>query len=135
MKLYPTATTALAAVVGATLMLAAPAGHAAEDSPTKMTPPDQQMQGQAASFSDEELKSFATAATEVQQLSIEWQKKLKEEKDQQKSQEMRQEATQEITQAVKDEGLTVEKYNQISMAARQDKDLRNKVVQYMNERK
>lgn len=133
MKFYPTATTAFAAVVGGALMLAAPAGYAAEDSPTKKTPQSQQTQSQTPSFTDKELKSFASAATEVQQLSVEWQKKLKATQDEQKSQQLRQQATQEITQAVKDKGLTVEKYNQISMAARQDEQLRNKVVQYMNQ--
>lgn len=130
MKLNLT-TSALAAAIGGALLLSAPASLAEPASPQQLA---QSQQSQQANFTDQELRSFVVAAQEVQQLSVQWQKRLKQAKDdQQKSQQLRQKATQEITQAVRNEGLTVKKYNKISMAARKDEELRSKLTGYMNE--
>lgn len=125
---------ALAAAIGGALLLTAPASLAGETTQPQLAQSQQSQPAQPANFSEEELRSFVTAATEVQQLSMQWQQRLKASKDdKQKSQQIRQKATQEITQAVRDEGLTVKEYNQISMAARQDEALRKKLKGYLNE--
>lgn len=121
---------ALAAVLGGALLLATPMAHAqSADQPTMTTP----KAAQHAKFSDQDLHHFIAAAKQVQAISVQWQQKLKKVDDKQKSKKLRMQATKQIRKAVRDEGLTVQKYNRISIAARQDKDLHKKLVAYLHQ--
>src|SRR5262249_4161425 len=74
---------------------------------------------QQAAVSDGEIQSFASAASEVQQLSQKWIPKLQAAAPQgeQAQSQVRAQANAEMVEAVKRNGLSVEKYNQIAMLA------------------
>lgn len=89
----------------------------------------------AASFTDQEIQSYASAVVKVQDISTKWQDKLRTAKDPSASTEIQKQAETEAVAAVKEEGLTVEKYNQIALATETDTELRNKVLDYVSKAK
>ena len=78
-------------------------------------------------FSDEKLSKYAQARSEIQAVSKSYRSKMQEAEDQKAAQEMRKEMQDEMMTAVKDNGLSVEEYNEITKAVRQDEELRQKV--------
>ena len=86
-------------------------------------------------FSDQELQSYASAVVKVQDISMKWQDKLRASKDPAQSSEIQKKAEDEAVAAVREEGLTVEKYNQIALATETDAELRNKVLDYVSKAK
>ncbi|WP_404421087.1 DUF4168 domain-containing protein [Thalassospira australica] len=126
MKRFPMAY-ALSIVTGGFLMTMAPAIHAE----SMNSAPQQIAQAAQTEFSDEKLQQYADAVTEVQELNIKWQQRVQENQDPEKTQELRQEATQEMVVAIREKGLTVEEYNQITEAATNDPELSNKISQYI----
>lgn len=92
----------------------------------------QQMQGQAsANFSDDKLKSFAEAVTGIQQVARDYAPRLRDAENPQQVAELEQEAQDAMMQTVKDEGLSVEEYNQIAVAAQTDPQLAQEIQGYM----
>lgn len=94
-----------------------------------------QMQRQSVptNFSEEELKSYVHAALEVQQINQTYSKRLRDAETPESQRSMRKEATGKMVKAIKDEGLTVEKYNAIYQAASTDPALAKKVRKHLQE--
>ena len=88
-------------------------------------------QKQGASFSDEQLKTFAEAVKEVKQISNEYQPKMEAAKSEEDQQVVRQEATAQMVEAIEKKGLSVDQYNQIAMVARTDPETAAKINQYI----
>jgi hypothetical protein len=88
-------------------------------------------QKQGASFSDEQLKTFAEAVKEVKQISNEYQPKMAAAKSEEEQQVVRQEATAEMVEAIEKKGLSVDQYNRIAMVARTDPATAAKINRYI----
>ncbi|WP_404380029.1 DUF4168 domain-containing protein [Caenispirillum salinarum] len=94
------------------------------------------MQGQgemAADFSAEKLKSFAEAVEGIQQVARDYAPRLRDADNRQQVADLEQQAQDEMLQTVQDEGLTVEEYNQIAVAAQTDPQLAQEIQGYMTE--
>lgn len=86
--------------------------------------------GQSANFKQEELKSYAVAALQVQEIRQTYAAKLQgASPDQQQS--LQQEAMGKMSEAVQSKGLDVDTYNKITQAAQQDPSLANEIQGYM----
>jgi hypothetical protein len=111
--------------------LAETAGPSGGQTPTPEGP---QMQGQApapADFSDQKLKSFAEAVAGIQVVARDYAPRLREADDPQQVAELEQKAQDEMLDTVKKEGLTVEEYNQIAVAAQTDPQLAETIQEYL----
>ncbi|WP_404421091.1 DUF4168 domain-containing protein [Thalassospira australica] len=85
----------------------------------------------ATNFSDSQLEDYADAAVEVRDLNVKWQKRAQESSDPAEVQTIRQKASTEMVQAIRDEGLSVEEYNQITQAALQDAELSERINSFI----
>jgi uncharacterized protein HemX len=90
-----------------------------------------QQQQQRSSFSETDLKSYAEAAKEVQQINQEYMPQFQAADSTQKKQAVQEEATQKMVEAIKEKGLSVERYNQIASTARDDPETAAKINQYL----
>lgn len=85
---------------------------------------------QQAQISDEDLKTFAVAAREVQQINQTYAPAYQAAQSDEQRTAIEDEAMGKMTQAVKDKGLSVEKYNQIVTAAQADPEIARRVDDY-----
>lgn len=120
----------LAAGLGtASLMLPAYAAEQQGAAPQQgMDQPQQQTQ-QAEPVSDQELKQFVVAVSNVQAVQQQYAQELQNAEDQSKAQALRQEAQQSMVEAVQETGMTVPEYNQLAQRVQNDPSL----IQRLNE--
>ena len=88
---------------------------------------------QQAAISDDDLKTFAVAAKDVQRINQDYVPAYQAAKDDNQRTAIQTEAMGKMAQAVKDRGLSVDKYNQIVTAAQADPQIARKVDQYAKE--
>jgi len=98
----------------------------------------QQPQGQPAppptAFSQQQIESFADAATKMQRIQDELGAKARDAGNAEEIARVQQEAQAAATQAVEDSGLSVEEYTAIAKAANQDPQLYAMIVDLMQQR-
>jgi hypothetical protein len=87
------------------------------------------------SFSNKELKSFAVALVTVQKLNQKMLDKMSRAKTPEEETIVRSEAQQKMVQAVQEKGLSVSKYNRISMEVRTNPELAETVKRHMESAK
>ncbi|MGM0595177.1 MAG: DUF4168 domain-containing protein [Pseudomonadota bacterium] len=81
-----------------------------------------------ADIGDEKLGQFVDAFVEVRELEQGFTSKLENIEDQEEAQALQQQTQQEMIGAVEDAGLSVEEYNNIVAAMRQDPELRDEIL-------
>lgn len=123
-------TITLPAAVAALLLTGsmAVAPSAAPAQATQATPP-----AKTQDLSDEQLKSFAAATLEVEDLNQKWSPRIAEAKEPSEQESIRRQAMGEMAQAVRDEGLTVQGYNEISKVVQADPETAQTVEAYRAE--
>lgn len=112
---------ATAAVLGAAVAVA----------PVAVTPAQAQQQQAAPSFSDEQLRSYAEAALKVHEIGTEYHPRIERAQSDQDADQLRAAANEAMIEAVRDQGLTVEEYNQIFTASQTDAAVRSAVEAHM----
>ena len=128
MKIQPSVLT-LATVLASAVILALALPIQAQDSPPQQSqPPTQQFEP-----SQDQLASFASAVVQVQQIRSKWQTRMQDADSAEKTREFQTQATAEITSAVQEQGLTVETYNAIATAARDNPELVSRIVRLMEQ--
>jgi Domain of unknown function (DUF4168) len=95
--------------------------------------PPQQPPAPAAEFDRGQIESFASAALQVSQIRSKWQSRLQEPGNADKVQELQTQARAEMRSAVEEKGLTVETYNAIATAARQNPELAERITKLMEQ--
>jgi hypothetical protein len=110
------------------LALALPAGMALAQQSAADPPAARAMQ-----FSDQQLQSFAKAALQVRRIAQRAEASLQGTKTASARQAVVASAEKEQVRAVKASGLTLDQYNAISMAARQNPNMRMKIGQYVRQ--
>lgn len=125
----PLSALGLSVLAGGALVVASVAPAAAQSMQGQ-----QQMQQQApagaagqAQFSDEKLESFASAATEIQAINQKSREQLSGDSGA-NPEDIQRQANEEIVQAVRNEGLTVEEFNQIAQEVQNDPALHARVM-------
>ncbi|MCC9625536.1 DUF4168 domain-containing protein [Thalassospira sp. MA62] len=121
----------LSIATGGFMLMAAPAlaqAQSANNAPQQLA---QSGQTQQTQFSDEKLQQYASAVTEIQQLNTKWQQRIQQSEDPNEAQALRQDASEEMIGAVRDEGLTLDEYNQITTAATNNPELSSKITSYL----
>ena len=123
MKIQP-AVLATSMVLAGILMLGGVLPTQAQDLKTQPQPsPAQQPE-----FSQGQIEAFASAALQLRDIRAKWQPRMEEAGSAEKAQELQAQANAEMESAVKDKGMTVETYNAIVIAARDDPELAELIV-------
>jgi len=87
-----------------------------------------------ASYSDAKLQSFAQAAVKLIGIRSEFQSKMSEMSSDQERAQLQQQTSQRMAKAVKDtEGISVDEYNEIASASRNNQQLAEKINGYIKE--
>lgn len=87
------------------------------------SPPPPQTERQQMEISDEKLRQFSEARSAVQSVQDEYSQSIQSTQDEQKAQSLREQAQEAMVDAVRDSGLSVSEYNQISQRARSDEEV------------
>lgn len=101
---------------------AAPGQGQQQGQPEQYSPPPPQTEQQQAEISDEKLRQFSEARAAVQSVQQEYSQSIESTQDEQEAQGLREEAQEAMVEAVRDTGLSVSEYNQISQRARSDEN-------------
>lgn len=138
MRITPRAPIGFAAAAALMLGLAGPAAAQAQGAPQNAAPgtasPGAPMSAQpnagtpSVDVSDQKLRTFIDAATEVQTISEKWQAKAASSESTDEVEEVRRKATEEMVGAVREKGMTVDEFNTISKAAERDPQLKSRIV-------
>ncbi|MGM0645126.1 MAG: DUF4168 domain-containing protein [Thermodesulfobacteriota bacterium] len=89
--------------------------------------------GQSKDYSEETLEKFAKSYNQVYEIRQEYSSELSEMEDEEKAKELQEKYTDRMVEAVEDEGLSVEKYNEIGQAMNNDEELSKKVESMVDE--
>ena len=128
MKIQPTVL-ALSAILAGVLILSLALPLQGQDSqPRQQQPPAQQLEP-----SQDQLKSFVSAALEVQQIRSKWQPQIQAADSADQAQKFQVQASAEMVKAVQDKGLTVETYRAIAMAAQDNPELASRITKLMEQ--
>jgi hypothetical protein len=84
-------------------------------------------------FSQDELKSFAAAAIQVMQLDAALQPHMKAAETTQERKKIQQQAYQKMAVIIQAQGMTIQKFNQISKATRNDPQVASRVDRFIKE--
>src|SRR5690606_5730050 len=82
-------------------------------------------------LTDDDLRSYAMAAVQVQRISEAYQPRMEAAESAQQQEELRNQAMEEMVQAVEKEGLTVLKYNQISSVSQTDPEIASRIEKHI----
>ncbi|MFN4283057.1 MAG: DUF4168 domain-containing protein [Alphaproteobacteria bacterium] len=107
-------------VAGASLALAQSSGA------SPATPPS----AAAASITQQELKTFAVAALEVKKINDTYRPRYQSAETPAAKEQVRKEATEKMSSAVQQQGLSVDKYNQIVRVAQADPEVAKQIDDY-----
>jgi len=128
MKIQPTVLALSAILAGALILSLALPLQGQDSQPRQQQPPAQQLEP-----SQDQLKSFVSAALEVQQIRSKWQPRIQAADSAEQAQELQVQASTEMVSAVQDKGLTVDTYRAIAMAARDNPELASRITKLMEQ--
>lgn len=90
-----------------------------------------QQEAEPLRLTDDDLRSYAMAAVQVQRISEAYQPRMEAAESAQQQEELRNQAMEEMVQAVEKEGLTVLKYNQISSVSQTDPEIASRIEKHI----
>ena len=118
-------TSALTATAIAIAQQPGTTGAPQQGAPQTQNMPQQQNLPDASDFSDSDLDAFVATQKDMAGIQKKYSQKLQANQDKpKKAMEVQQEAQQKMVEAVQDNGLELEKYNQIVRLAQYDADFR-----------
>ncbi|MFP4392730.1 MAG: DUF4168 domain-containing protein [Desulfohalobiaceae bacterium] len=88
---------------------------------------------QKTDFSDEKLEKFSSSYVQIQDIQQEYSDELSKMEDEKEAQDLQEKYTERMVDVVREEGLSVEEYNQIGQAMNSDKELREKIESMVDE--
>ena len=101
---------------------------------TSAPPPQQPPPAATQSFNQADLKNYAAASVAIDRISMNWQPRIQKAPADQRA-AIQSQAQKQMVEAVREEGLSVSKYNQISQASRTNPQVANQIRQYVAEAK
>ena len=126
MTFYIHKAAAAVALVAATLSMTALPTLAADEKPNATAP------AQKAKISDKRLNDFVAAAKEVYAIRQKYAPQFKAASNDAEKRQVIQSAQGEMKQAIQNRGLTVEQYNEVLVAAKDDQALADRIGKMMD---
>lgn len=84
-------------------------------------------QQQMEPVSEEEVRQFANAEKKIAAISQKWQQEIETVETQEAAEQIQQQAQSEMITAIEQEGLTVQRYNEIYAQAQTDPELAEQI--------
>jgi hypothetical protein len=81
------------------------------------------------SFSADEIQTFAVASLDVERINDQYQSQLRAAEHPDEQVNIAMEAEEQMAQSVEEKGLSIEKYNSIVRAAREDQNLARRILE------
>ena len=125
MTFVPFKAAVAAALVAAALSLSAAPSMAADEQPNTVAP--------KAKISEKRLNDFVAAAKEVFAIRQKYAPQFKAAKDDTEKRQVVQSAQGEMKKAIQNRGMTVEQYNEVLVAAKDDKELADRIGKMMDD--
>ena len=91
-----------------------------------------QAQG-APSYDKKTLRAFATAMVKVEEVREVYTPQIGEAGNKEAAQRLQREANDLMVQAIREQGLDVPTYNQLAQAMQQDRDLRGRIMELVEQ--
>ena len=88
----------------------------------------------SSNFSKQELKKFASVKSEVDKLSEKFSQALGEVDKPDKALKLQDQYLQQIVDSIREEGLSVKKYNEISRAVQRHHELKKKIAKMIDKK-
>ncbi|NIJ42737.1 hypothetical protein FHS78_003042 [Parvibaculum indicum] len=88
-------------------------------------------QQEAPHYAPAKLKAFAKTALQVQQINKAAKEKFQGASSKDEQETIQKEAYADLKSAITSQGMTLEEYNEIASAAQSNKDLRQRITNYM----
>jgi hypothetical protein len=101
--------------------------------PSEQPGVDQPSSAEQLGIGRQELKTFAVATREVNQIDADYQPKVEAATSPEERQQIEEEAMDKMVQSVEDKGLSVGQYNQIALLAEFDPSVAQQIATYLNE--
>jgi Domain of unknown function (DUF4168) len=95
--------------------------------------PRQQPSQQGHDISEEELRAFAKAYMELQEIRLKYEPSLKDAQDPREIERVQRETLSKVEESLERQGLNVESYNRILIAVNRDEHLRKKTLKLIEE--
>jgi PBP1b-binding outer membrane lipoprotein LpoB len=130
----PWVTIAAMAFLAATISAQSTPGQSAQQQPAQQQSqqPSQQASSNAtvnsSEVSDPELEQFTKSLNSVMDINQQLQSDLAANQDEAKTQQLRQQANEKMAAAIRSNGMTVERFNEISRSLKTDPELNQRVV-------
>ena len=115
-----------AAIAAAVLMAASPMALAQTANP-------EQAPSAAPQVTNEQLETFAVAALEVHKINQNYQPMIDQAESQEEQKSLYDKATQEMTEVIRDKGMSVEQYNQMTAAVQSNPELSKQIEGYIEQ--
>ncbi len=115
-----------AAVAAAVLMATSPMALAQAANP-------QEAPSAAPQVTNEQLETYAVAALEVHKINQNYQPLISQAGSPEEQKDLYDKATQEMTEAIRNNGLSVEQYNQITTAVQSNPELSDQVQGFIDQ--
>jgi hypothetical protein len=90
-------------------------------------------QAEISGFSEAQLESYAAAVLQVQEVDRTWRPRIDQAGTEAEAEELTVQATDEMIGAIESEGLSVEEYNAITLAAQSDERLYEHILALLTE--
>jgi len=87
----------------------------------------QNASSQSSHFSDKTIQEYAQAQGKVRQIASKWRKKLHNAKNKKTKKQYRSQENQELIKAIKKKGLSIQQYNKVTKAARNNHKLAKRI--------
>ena len=123
-----------AGVLGVALALASAMAMAQGTGGQQGAPPAQTAPKTAVDVGDKELSQFADAVLALQQIKQGYDKKLGQAANKEEAQQIQGKMQQEMRQAIKDKGLSIQRYSKIGQALQNDPQLKKRVNKLIQKR-
>lgn len=88
---------------------------------------------QSQEFSEQQLEAFVASLDEISAISRRMQQEINEAEDPEQVEKIRSDANQQMVQAIRQAGLDVETYNEISRTMRTDEQLAEQIQEIQKE--
>lgn len=115
-----------AALLALTLAFASAPAGAATDDPGALPPPGEEYDS-SGNPDDGELTDFVAAFVRLVSVQHGYMMLMQEEQDPARLEELKSSALVDMEEAVRKDGMSVDRYNQIALALREDPDLQQRV--------
>lgn len=104
------------------LLLAAPATAQQQGAPQQQAPPPD------VEVDDQELETIAEAYVDVQSLTDEYNQRIQQAESAEEAQSLQAEYAEKATSTVEDQGLSIDRYDNVVRAATVDEELRDRLL-------